>query len=104
MRKMRGKVGLWIVAGVSLMALAGCQHPWAGESSGQKVVLWNGTDFTGWTRVLADPNADINDVWQVRDAASFKDIGVEIVELTGGIIPFGLFIFDNNILFFHNVH
>ena len=61
------KAGLGMVVAVSLVALAGCQSAAGGKSFGQKVVLWNGKDFTGWTRVVQDPGVDVNDVWRVRD-------------------------------------
>jgi hypothetical protein len=31
------------------------------------IVLFNGKDLTGWTAVLADPNAKAEDVWSARD-------------------------------------
>ena len=67
MVRIMGKAGLWMVVGTSLAALAGCQNASAGKASGQKVVLWNGKDLTGWTRVVADKGVDLNNVWQVRD-------------------------------------
>jgi len=62
-----GRTGSWMVVGLSLAALAGCQSASAGRVSGKKVVLWNGKDFTGWTRVVADPAVNVDTVWQVRD-------------------------------------
>lgn len=52
------------VAAVVSLGLAGCQGLRGGSSG--KVMLWNGKDFTGWTRVVADPTADVNDIWQVQ--------------------------------------
>lgn len=57
----------WVVAVVSLSALAGCHGTSRTTSPGQKVVLWNGTDFTGWHRYVADPTVDVNNVWRVRN-------------------------------------
>lgn len=31
------------------------------------MMLWNGTNFAGWHRFVADPMADANDVWRIRD-------------------------------------
>jgi hypothetical protein len=31
------------------------------------IALFNGKDLTGWTAVLADPNAKAEDVWSVKD-------------------------------------
>ncbi len=71
MMRTMGKAGLWMVVGVSLAALAGCQSASAGKAFGNKVVLWNGRDFTGWTRVVADKSVDVNDVWQVRNGVLY---------------------------------
>ena len=66
MMRIMGKAGVGMVVAMSLVALAGCQSAGGGKSSGKKVVLWNGKDFTGWTRVVQDPSVDVNDVWRVR--------------------------------------
>jgi hypothetical protein len=71
MTRTRCKTGWWMVAGVSLAVLAGCQSGSAGKPFSHKAVLWNGKDFTGWTRVLADPSINVDDVWQVRDGVLY---------------------------------
>lgn len=38
-----------------------------GCGSSKTVQLWNGTDFTGWTFVVADSTTDPGDIWSVRD-------------------------------------
>jgi len=58
-----GKIGLWIVVAI---ALAGCRSWRQGSTSGGKVVLWNGEDFSGWERFIPDAGADVNDVWRAR--------------------------------------
>ncbi len=62
-----GRIGLGMVVLVSLLAPAGCQNMLGGESPGQKVVLWNGRDFTGWQRFVPEPGVDVNDVWRIRE-------------------------------------
>lgn len=66
MVRMMSRVGVWIVAAALLIAVAGCGSAFVGKSPGKKVALYNGRDFTGWTRVVQDPNADVNDVWRIR--------------------------------------
>lgn len=44
---------LWCVAAMCLSA--------------EPVELFNGRDFTGWTYVLDDPSAKLEDVWSIRD-------------------------------------
>ena len=67
MMRTTGKVGLGLVVMLSLLALVGCRSAAGGKSFGQKMVLWNGKDLTGWTRVVQDPSVDVNDVWRIRD-------------------------------------
>jgi hypothetical protein len=71
MMRMMGKAGLWIVAWVSLVALMGCQNAPQGRLAGKEIRLWNGTDCTGWTRIVQDASVDVNDVWRVRDGALY---------------------------------
>ena len=33
----------------------------------EKTLLWNGKDFTGWTRYLRDPSKDVDDTWSVEN-------------------------------------
>lgn len=61
-----GRIGLWIVVWVSLIVLTGCHNSFGGKSPGKKIALWNGEDFAGWKRVVADPSVDVNEVWQIR--------------------------------------
>lgn len=71
MKRMASRIGLAVVVSVSLAALVGCHGVLGGKSSGKQVTLWNGKDFKGWTRVVADPNANVDDVWQVRDGVLY---------------------------------
>src|SRR4030042_818611 len=71
MMRMMGKTGLWIVVGISLAVLAGCRNTPETKSSGKRVTLWNGKDFTGWMRFVADASVDVNDVWRVRDGVLY---------------------------------
>ena len=52
---------------MALLALAGCHSTSKSPSPREKVALWNGTDFTGWHRYVADPTVDVNNVWRVRN-------------------------------------
>lgn len=67
MMRTTSKIRLCIVALVSLVVLAGCHNMLGGKSGGKKTSLWNGKDLAGWTRVVADPAADVNEVWRVRN-------------------------------------
>lgn len=65
------KAGRWIVAGIALLALAGCQNAQGSKTPGKSVMLWNGKDFTGWTRFVAEASVDVNDVWRIRDGVLY---------------------------------
>lgn len=69
MRRTVGRVVLWTIVGLMVVGLMGCKGALKSGSTGKKVVLWNGRDFTGWQRVLADPQVDVDDVWWVRGDA-----------------------------------
>jgi len=55
-----------LIAITSLLAQAGCHSESQSPSPRGKVVLWNGTDFTGWHRYVADPTVDVNNVWRIQ--------------------------------------
>lgn len=71
MRRTMGRIGLWMIVGIALVGLTGCSKMMKSGADGKKVVLWNGQDFAGWKRVLADPAVDVDDVWWVRDGAIY---------------------------------
>jgi len=54
-----------IITTILLSTMAGCQH--GVSESQQKVMLWNGEDFTGWKLYLPDENLDVHDIWSVKD-------------------------------------
>lgn len=66
-----GRIGLWMIVGVALVGLTGCGRMMKSGADGKKVMLWNGQDFTGWQRVLADATVDVDDVWWVRDGVIY---------------------------------
>lgn len=66
MTRMTGRMVLLIVAAASVIAMTGCGSMFRSKSPGKKVMLYNGQDFTGWTRFIEDPSADVNDVWRIR--------------------------------------
>jgi hypothetical protein len=55
---------LGITAILSSM-LASCQK--GVFETQQKVMLWNGKDFTGWKLYVADEDLDVYDIWSVRN-------------------------------------
>jgi hypothetical protein len=65
MARAMGRIALAVVVVTWVSALAGCSTT-AGTASDKKTVLWNGVDFTGWYRYVADPAADVNNVWRIR--------------------------------------
>ncbi len=76
MTRARVSVGFATVAALAVVALAGCQGTLAGKSSGKKVSLWNGKDFSGWKRVVSEPAVDVNDIWQIREG---------VIDCTGAV-------------------
>lgn len=71
MMRIVGRIGLLAVVLVSPAVLAGCQNTFGGKSPGKQVALFNGEDFSGWTRFVADPNTDVNDLWQIRSGVLY---------------------------------
>ena len=54
---------------ILLSTLAGCQQ--GISESQQKVMLWNGKDFSGWKLYVADKDVNVNDIWSVRDGVVY---------------------------------
>jgi len=71
MTRARVKLALCMMVGMTLLSLAGCRSTSGSASGDKKEMLWNGRDFTGWTRVVADATVDVNDVWRVRGDAIY---------------------------------
>ena len=49
---------------ILLSTLAGCQQ---GVSESQKIMLWNGKDFSGWKLYIPDEDVNVDDIWSIRD-------------------------------------
>jgi hypothetical protein len=64
MKKAAGRLLVWSISVVSLLALTGCE---GGLFGTKKVMLWNGKDFTGWKLYLPDDTVSVDDVWSVKD-------------------------------------
>jgi len=67
MKRTAGRLLTFGILAVFVSTLSGCQGLLGPVSPKQKVSLWNGKDFSGWKRVVADKNVDVDDVWSVRD-------------------------------------
>jgi len=52
-----------LAAVVSAAVMGGCGQ--------EKVMLWNGRDFTGWKLFVPDKNVDVHKVWTVRDGVVY---------------------------------
>jgi len=52
---------------VLLSVLAGCQGMPGPVTPREKIMLWNGTDFTGWKLFIPDETIDVRDIWSVKD-------------------------------------
>jgi hypothetical protein len=66
MRRTVSRMGFCVIVAMTLVGLVGCKGALKSGSTGKKTVLWNGQDFTGWQRVVADPTVNVSDVWWVR--------------------------------------
>jgi filamentous hemagglutinin family protein len=62
----RTRIGVVLAVSLACALLSGC-HGASQKAEANRVALWNGKDFTGWKRVLADPAVNVDDVWKVRD-------------------------------------
>lgn len=56
-----------VVSAVIVSALVCCQEIGTAKESGPSVRLLNGTDLSGWSHVLVDGKAKMEDVWSVKD-------------------------------------
>jgi hypothetical protein len=65
MKRTAGKVLVVIVMTALVAGLLGCGGPVMPK---EKIMLWNGKDFTGWKLYLPpDAGVDVKDVWSVKD-------------------------------------
>ena len=72
------KVGVMLSVGFLLLAAQLVAAEEASAPSGEKISLFNGKDFTGWTLFIPDESVDPETVWSVRDGNPFckgKPIG-----------------------------
>ncbi len=53
------------ITAILFATLAGCQKDV--PESQQKIMLWNGKDFSGWKLYVPDEDVNVNDIWSVRD-------------------------------------
>jgi hypothetical protein len=62
---------LFFLTGLTAIAfslvIADTQQPNKPIVPKEKIMLWNGKDFTGWKLFLPDENADVNTVWSIQN-------------------------------------
>lgn len=57
---------------VSLLLIsAGCEGISGPAAKTDKIMLWNGKDFTGWKLFVPDESIDVNDIWSVRNGVIY---------------------------------
>ncbi len=54
---------------ILLSTLSGCQQ--GASESQQKIMLWNGQDFSGWKLFIPDEDVNVNDIWSVRNGVVY---------------------------------
>jgi hypothetical protein len=54
-----------VITAILLSTMSGCRQDLSGSQ--QKIILWNGKDFTGWKLYIPDENINVNDIWSVRN-------------------------------------
>ena len=57
------------ITAILLLTLAGCQKDV--PESQQKIMLWNGKDFSGWKLYVPEKDVNVNDIWSVREGAIY---------------------------------
>jgi len=65
MRQIAGTSATVVITAILLSTTAGCQQDLSGSQ--QKIMLWNGKDFTGWKLYIPDENVNVNDIWSVKN-------------------------------------
>jgi hypothetical protein len=71
MRRFAEKLYVWGMVAVLLFILAGCREMSGPSSADDKIILWNGKDFTGWKLFVPDQDIDVNNVWSVRNGVIY---------------------------------
>jgi hypothetical protein len=56
-----------LVAGSLLITALGAVESTQPLVPREKIVLWNGKDFTGWKRFLPDPSKNVDETWSISD-------------------------------------
>jgi hypothetical protein len=66
---MRRFTCVFLIIGFTLLLLiqAGCESTSAPAAKKDRIMLWNGRDFTGWNLFTTEENIDVLDVWTVVD-------------------------------------
>ena len=53
------------ITAILFLTLVGCQKDV--PESQQKIMLWNGKDFSGWKLYVPDEDVNVNDIWSVKE-------------------------------------
>jgi len=56
---------------VLLTAFTGCRELFGPLAADEKIMLWNGKDFTGWKLFVPDKDVDVNDIWSVKNGVIY---------------------------------
>jgi hypothetical protein len=70
---MKGFAAKLLILGIVsvLFVSTGCLELFGTSAAGEKIMLWNGKDFTGWKLFIPDKGIDVNDVWSVRNGVIY---------------------------------
>ncbi len=71
---MKGLTGRLLILGITLVLLTmftGCRELFGPSAAEEKIILWNGKDFTGWKLFIPDKGIDVNDIWSVRNGVIY---------------------------------
>jgi len=67
MRQVARRLITFSILVVFLSTLSGCQGMLGPVKPKEKIMIFNGKDFTGWKLFIPDENIDVHDVWSVSN-------------------------------------